>query len=68
MHSPQRESIPAMSRLGMSVPEAARQLGIGVRSVWRLIAAGELEARKIGRRTVIEAVTLNAYLVSRPTR
>jgi excisionase family DNA binding protein len=36
------------------VQDAARQLGLGKSTVWSLIAQGQLEAVRIGRRTLIK--------------
>lgn len=51
-----------MDRLSYSVESAARQLSISTRQIYRLLAAGELVAKKEGSRTLIERVELVRYL------
>jgi excisionase family DNA binding protein len=41
------------SKLLLSVPEAAAVLGLSTRTVYLLLASGELSRRKVRRRTVI---------------
>ncbi len=41
-------------------------MGIGRSFVYELIADGHLDARKIGRRTVITAKSIRQYVESRP--
>jgi excisionase family DNA binding protein len=41
------------SKLLLSVPEAAAVLGLSTRTVYLLLASGELTRRKVRRRTVI---------------
>jgi len=50
-------------RLAFSVSEAAEQLGLGERTVWRLIETGALApVVKVGRRTIVPATTIAAFL------
>lgn len=49
-------------RLAYSVREAAEALGVSPRTIYRLISRGDLEARKIGERTVITTAALAALL------
>lgn len=44
-----------------SVVQAARQLGVSPRMVYRLCEAGELEYKRIGRRITITAKRLSEY-------
>lgn len=46
------------TRLLLPVKDAARSLGIGLTSTWRLIGQGDLETRKIGARTLVTAESL----------
>lgn len=48
--------------LAVSVPEAARRLGISARTVATLVAQKELPSRKIGRRRVIPVSALSHFL------
>ena len=48
------------------MPEAGAALGVSVRTAWKLIASGELKAKKIGRRTIVEPAALADYLASVP--
>lgn len=45
-----------------SVPEAARVLGIGRSLFYQLLAAGEIASVSIGRRRLIPADALTAYV------
>jgi excisionase family DNA binding protein len=45
---------------------AANILGVGLTTLYGLIGAGELEARKIGASTVVTAESLARFLASRP--
>jgi excisionase family DNA binding protein len=58
---------PPHDRLALSVAEACRALGIGRTSLYALLRAGQLEARKVGRRTLIPAESLRSLLTSLPT-
>jgi excisionase family DNA binding protein len=49
-----------------SVYEAARVLGIGRTSLYGLLRDGRLDARKIGRRTVVLTVSLDRLVASLP--
>jgi excisionase family DNA binding protein len=51
-----------MDVLAVSVNEAARILGIGRTSLYSMIADGRVEARKLGRRTVITMVSLRQLI------
>lgn len=41
------------SKLSVSVPEAARMIGLGKSTVWAMIAQGSLPAVRIGARTLV---------------
>jgi excisionase family DNA binding protein len=45
----------------VSVTDAARMLGIGRSSMWKLIGRGEIGARRIGRRTLIRRQALENF-------
>jgi excisionase family DNA binding protein len=54
------------SRLAYRVTDACRAAGVGRTTLYGAIKDGELIARKIGRRTVILADDLTAWLRSLP--
>jgi excisionase family DNA binding protein len=49
-----------------TLPEAARISGASRTKLYEEMAAGRLQARKLGRRTVILSSDLDAWLVSVP--
>lgn len=51
-----------MEILATSVNDAAKALGIGRTSIYRLIREGRLEAVKLGRRTLILTKSVNAIV------
>jgi excisionase family DNA binding protein len=51
-----------VSRRVWTVQETAEILGISVRSVWRLIAAGSIDTIRIGRCVRVVAVSLDALI------
>lgn len=46
----------------LSIKDAARCLGVGERQVWALLARGEMASVKIGRRRLIDARDLDAFI------
>ena len=48
--------------LAVGVPEAARRLGLSIRTVATLIARRELPSRKVGRRRLIPVGALELFL------
>ena len=53
--------------LAYSRVEAARMAGCGVTMLHEAINRGDLKVRKLGRRTLVLAVDLQAWLESLPT-
>jgi len=51
-----------MDRLLHPIPDAVRVLGIGRSTLYELIATGEIEVIKIGRRTLIAHDELERYV------
>ena len=49
-----------------TIADATRVSGLGRTSLYELIGAGKIEARKAGNRTLIPAYSLRAYLSSLP--
>jgi excisionase family DNA binding protein len=52
--------------LAYTMRDAARALGVGKTTLYGLIGTGQIEARKIGAKTLIPAPSLQAYLASLP--
>ena len=50
------------ARLALSVPEAARALGLSRSSAYALMSAGRLPFVKIGRRRLVTIAQLNAFI------
>lgn len=48
------------------VDEARAALGVGLTKLYELLASGELEAKRLGRRTLITAESLERYVESLP--
>jgi excisionase family DNA binding protein len=48
--------------LAVSIPEAARRLGLSIRTVATLVSRRELASRKVGRRRIIPVAALEAFL------
>jgi excisionase family DNA binding protein len=51
-------------KLAYSIPEAAAAISIGRSKIYTLIAEGRIETRKIGKRTIIPAASLEKLLKS----
>jgi len=52
----------AMTKMLFPIPEAAVALGIGVTKCWELVAAGDLETVRIGRRRLVPVSALEKYV------
>jgi excisionase family DNA binding protein len=50
------------SRLAYGIDDAAAALGLSRSRIYELIAAGEIAACKVGKRTIIPAAELTAFL------
>ena len=55
---------PKMATITLSKQEAARMLGISLRTIDRLIALKELPVRRLGRRVLIPRALLESFLRS----
>ena len=53
-------------QLAVNITEAARRLGLSIRTVAALVARGELASRKVGRRRIIPIAGLEAFLGEPP--
>jgi len=60
------DSAVALSRALYSPKETEALLGISHATLYRLIAAGKLDARKIGSKTVIPAGSIEGLLAEMP--
>jgi excisionase family DNA binding protein len=60
------ERIRQLQREGLSVPEACEVAGLGRTKLYEAIAAGELKARKYGKRRIILREDLCAFLSGLP--
>jgi excisionase family DNA binding protein len=54
-----------VDRLVLTVPEAARLLGISARSYYQAAARGEVPATRIGRRLVVSRSAFDRFLEGR---
>lgn len=55
-----------MQQNSKSLKQLAATHGVSLPTIFRLIAAGKIEARKIGRRTIVTAEAEKAWLDSLP--
>jgi len=53
-------------QLAVNIPEAARRLGLSIRTVATLVSRQELASRKVGRRRIIPVAALEAFVRDRP--
>jgi excisionase family DNA binding protein len=60
------EPVRELQREGLSVPQACQVAGIGRTKIYEAIAAGELKARKYGKRRIILRDDLRAFLSGLP--
>lgn len=51
-----------MDPLTMTIPDARRAMGIGQTKIYELIASGEIEAVKVGARTLIVVASIKQWL------
>jgi excisionase family DNA binding protein len=56
-----------LARLLFSPKEAQTLLGVSHASLYRLLRAGRLDARKIGAKTVITAESIERFIAGLPT-
>lgn len=55
-----------MTKLAVPVEEAAVMAGVGRTRLYAAISAGELTAKKFGRRTIVEVTALERWIGSLP--
>lgn len=58
----EERGVAGVRRLAVSVPDAATMLGLGRSTVFGLIAAGRLQALKVGARTVIRVSDIERFI------
>lgn len=56
--------LPPLEKLAYSVDEARARVGISRNSIYKEISAGRLKVTKIGRRSIILADDLRAWLAA----
>lgn len=56
------QEVPALEPIAYSVNDAIRVSSIGRTRLYQLINSGELEVRRIGRRTLIPATSLRRLI------
>lgn len=54
-----------IEKVGYSIEEAAQSLGVGRTTVYELMNRGDLESVKVGRRRIIPADAVGAFLAAR---
>jgi len=52
--------------IAVGMPEAARRLGLSLRTVAMLVLRHELQSRKVGRRRIIPVAALEAFVRGEP--
>ena len=52
--------------IAFTIPDAAKAAGLGRTTIYELIGAGHIEARKAGGRTLVIAESLRRYVASLP--
>jgi excisionase family DNA binding protein len=60
------ERIRDLQREGLSVPQACEVAGLGRTKIYEAIAAGDLKARKYGKRRIILRDDLRTFLSGLP--
>ena len=56
------------ARLALSFQELADRVGVSPRTIANFVQRGDLEAVKLGRRTVVKASEVERWLNSRPVK
>ena len=63
MHTPDPNKLAGgIQPLTITIPDAVRMSGLSRSEIYRRLAAGDIEARKSGSRTLIVWVSLKAYI------
>lgn len=60
-------SVPGELPLLISVPEAARLLGVGPSLGWTLVHSGELPSVRLGRRVLVPRAALERLVITQET-
>lgn len=51
-----------MERIALTIPDAAKALGIGLTNTYKLINEGKLERVKLGKRSLIPSQSLHHFI------
>lgn len=54
--------------IALGVKDAAAFIGLSKSRLYELIATGDIEARKLGHRTVVPTASLRAFVEAAPTK
>ena len=54
--------------IALGVKDAAAFIGLSRSRLYELIATGDIEARKLGHRTVVPTASLRAFVEAAPTK
>ena len=65
MHSSSELSV-SDNPIAYTIPNAANVAGLGRTTIYELIGAGKIEARKAGGRTLVMAASLRDYIAGLP--
>ena len=52
--------------LAVTIPDAAKMLGVGRSTIYGLLGNGQIDGRKIGDRTVITTASIRSFLEGSP--
>jgi hypothetical protein len=63
---PGKRKMVTHTPIAYTIPDFCRSFGIGRTTAYRLIETGQIIARKIGRRTVIDAASAARWYASLP--
>jgi len=50
----------------MSVKDAASRVGVGLTTLYKLMATGQITAKKVGARTLVLVESIDAFLADSP--
>lgn len=56
-----------VERLAVPIPEAEQMLGVRRSTIYKLMGAGSISSRKVGRRTLITTASIRSFLEGAPS-